>query len=88
MGNVRSATSEDSMENERLEALIDELKTIRDRELEILIEIEEIIRNCPAVQSPSAGHPKNLCSHSQQHQCFSETPEFWHSLLFVWENRE
>jgi hypothetical protein len=43
MGNTKSK----SMENKRLEDLIAELKDIRTRESEILIEIEEIIRTSP-----------------------------------------
>jgi hypothetical protein len=42
MGNTKSK----SMENRRLEDLIAELKDIRTRESEVLIEIEEIIRGC------------------------------------------
>jgi hypothetical protein len=45
MGNSKSAFSRDLMESENLEDLIAELKTIRDRESEILVEIEGIIRD-------------------------------------------
>jgi hypothetical protein len=45
MLNTRSLISGDSIERERPEALIAELKSIRKRELEVLIEIKEIIRS-------------------------------------------
>jgi hypothetical protein len=45
MGDNKSAFSRDLMDYEGLEDLIAELKTIRDRESEILVEIETIIRN-------------------------------------------
>jgi hypothetical protein len=45
MGNNRSALTRDLMENERIEELIAELKNIRDRESEILVELEDNIRS-------------------------------------------
>jgi hypothetical protein len=66
MGNSKSALTPDLMENNHIEALISELKDVRDRESEILVELEDILRGrigsptrTPATRKTSTPNPVN-----------------------------